>query len=282
MFKRNWRLVLTVAGLVVLGTGSYTGYNLLHDIEEANTAQQTYQPARDASLPAATENSEVAAKGYEPNCDAPQSKEDADLCAQWAMVGATDRSNSLASSQLWLTFFEIVALVATISFTAWAAFAAGLAAMAAKESVALFQVAESGFLVPKLVMDSQDVVTVSLNNAGRTGVVILMADLCCSGSPPSGPIPEVLSNSDFASDALIRSGKDYVFGGGPQQIPHDKVMAFIYGAAIYRTQFGKVRLARIALSLNRTTGARSVINKADFSLWEKRLRKTFGDKAELD
>ncbi|RIV83371.1 hypothetical protein [Aurantiacibacter zhengii] len=282
MFKRYWRIVLLVAGIAVIGGGSYTGYNLLRAIEEANTTQQSYQPAREARLPKATNNSETSPQRYEPKCSAPENREDADLCAQWAMVGATDQSNSLAASQLWLTFFEIVALIITISFTAWAAFAASAASKAAEASVSLFQTAESGFLVPKIVQNSQDVVTVSLRNMGRTGVVILIADLCASDAPPQGPINLVLSDTDYATNALIGADSSYVFGGGAQQIGHDSLIAFIYGAAIYRTAFGRVRLARIAVSLNRASGEIAVLERADFSLWEAQMRKSFGKQVELD
>jgi len=282
MLKRYWRLIFAIAGLGAVGAGSYAGYDLLYDIEKSNTAQQSYQPARDARFPALAENSKIAPSGYQPNCEAPQNKDDADLCAQWAMVGATDRSNNLAASQIWLTFFEIVALVVTISFTAWAAVAAANAAKVARQSLDLFQKVESGLLVPSLVVNSRDTVTVSLRNKGRTSVVVLLADLCCQDSPMQEPIPLALSGTEFGSDALIGESANYVFGGGPMTIQHSGQCAYIYGAAIYRTIFGKVHLARIAIKMDRTTGTRSVIPKADFSVWENQMRKTFGPSAELD
>ncbi len=281
MFKRYWRVILAIAGLAVVGGGSYTGYDLLYDIEKSNTAQQSYQPARDARLPTLAENSKIDPDGYQPNCEAPQNKDDADLCAQWAMVGATDRGNNLAASQLWLTFFEIVALIVTISFTAWAAVAAANASKAARESVDLFQKAESGLLVPSVVMNSFNTVTIGLRNAGRTSVVIFIADLCCCDAPMNEPIPLALSGNDFSSDVMIKESSSYFFGNSELVINHSNQYAYFYGAAIYRTIFGKVHLARIAVKLDRATGARSVIQGADFSIWENQMRKTFGPDADV-
>lgn len=129
---------------------------------------------------------------YQPRCDAPQDREESDLCAQWEGVAAARQANSLAAESiagardanavsaetLWWTRAGILAIVATLIATAWAAWAAWAASAAAKAanvSLDLFQKNEAGFLIPSVEFaaaptSSGTALKVSFINRGRSPV----------------------------------------------------------------------------------------------------------------
>ena len=56
----------------------------------------------------------VKPKPYQPNCDAPKDREEADLCAQGRMAKAAEELVTLTDRQIWIGAFGLAALVATI------------------------------------------------------------------------------------------------------------------------------------------------------------------------
>jgi hypothetical protein len=58
------------------------------------------------------------------NCQKPKGREEADLCQQWRMAKAAERSLVISWVQLWFGFFGIVGLIATVIYSAIAASAA--------------------------------------------------------------------------------------------------------------------------------------------------------------
>jgi hypothetical protein len=156
--------------------------------------------------------------------------------------------------------------------TAWAAWSAGVAARAANRSVDLFQAAEAGQLVPHLSIDAYDVVTVTLRNVGRTAVSVLHADLCCVDARPTKPLGAFFTEGVFSKDALIAPGDAYTFAG-PMRIPNASPKVWLLGGAIYRTQFANLEVAKVAIYLDRASGAQEVDHKVSFAEWEAMAKK---------
>ena len=69
---------------------------------------------------------------YDPACDKPLTRDDSDLCAQWATVGATEEGNRLNRVGLLLGAIEFGGLLVSLVFTGWAAIAAAKAAKIAE------------------------------------------------------------------------------------------------------------------------------------------------------
>ena len=110
MLRRYWRLGFAFVGflafLALLGGGYY-----LNDAYKQRNAEHDYQPASQARLPVRVQD-ETQPEPYQPDCNNPQSREDADLCAQWAAVEQVTESNRLSSRSLQLSigalFFTII------------------------------------------------------------------------------------------------------------------------------------------------------------------------------
>jgi len=210
-------------------------------------------------------------------CENTKADNGPEICAQWAAANAARNANEINRDALKWNIAGFFALLLTLLATAWAAWAAGSAARAANRSMKLFQSAEAGQLVPKLVVNAYDVVTVSLENVGRTAVTIIHADICCTDTAPDKPVGTFFNElGTFKSDALIGPDSYYIFGGGPMRIGHTNPECWIYGGAIYRTTFGTIEFVPVPIFLDRTTGRYEVEHKIDFSEWEKfaaRLQK---------
>jgi len=110
------------------------GYQVLDQTDEQPYSDYHYQPARDRVPPSGRKNSGVATEAYQPYCDAPQSRDDADLCSQWASAQAATESNRLSRISIRITGFEFGALIVSLIFTGWAAFAASKATKIAQDA----------------------------------------------------------------------------------------------------------------------------------------------------
>ena len=104
---------------VVLGTlTAILLYACFYNASEQQSANYHYQPARHQSrvivLPGKT-----YPKGYQPNCDNPQSDKDADLCAQWAAVDQVMEANRLASVNVKLALLISVLTFIGTGFVGW-------------------------------------------------------------------------------------------------------------------------------------------------------------------
>ena len=128
-------------------------------------------------------------------------------------------------------------------------------------------------MVPKLTVNSRDVITMSVKNVGRTSVVVIRADLVCLAEPPPKPLPTFLTDNFYEENVVIGAEQLYVFGGGPMQIPHDNPECWICGGVIYQDVFGGMEVAGVAILLNRLTGKYKADWDVNFSEWEKLLKR---------
>lgn len=134
MSRGYWRfIVAAVSGLVFLAL-STAGYQILNEAEEQPYPAYEYQPARDHLPWAAPKYAPVTPIPYEPHCDDPKERDDADLCAQWAAVQAVEESNRLSRIGIRVNALEFGALIVSLIFTGWAAMAAAKAARIAEEA----------------------------------------------------------------------------------------------------------------------------------------------------
>lgn len=119
---RRWLLPAlgAAAAAAALGASGY-GYYEFQRATSDPYAPEPYQPARDARAPSVLPARNLP-EGYQPNCERPIDREDADLCAQWGAVkavGETNRLTRLALNLAALGFIfavlgAIVGLVGTV------------------------------------------------------------------------------------------------------------------------------------------------------------------------
>jgi hypothetical protein len=265
------RCVFALAAAVALAD-AHAGVG---DAAVANQAQQNQVRTNQNAANAAVRNLPSSRKNAD-RCKNPDADNGPDICAQWAAANAAREANKINSTALMWTVAGFFAILLTLFATAWAAFAAGSAARAANRSLDLFQRAEGGQLVPRGRLDSYDVMTIGLQNVGRSSVKIIHADLCCVEELPDKPLPDFMTKGAFAADVVIRPDTTYTFGNGPMGIPRNNPEVWILGGAIYETVFGGIEVAPVALHLDRTTGQFTPEWNVSFSQWEsmaERLRK---------
>jgi hypothetical protein len=122
MSTGGWRIIVAVVGLIaILGLGAVS-YNL-YDASQQRESAYHYQPSGQAGLKYFVPRKSIP-KGYKPHCYNPQTKEDSDLCAQWAAVAQVTEANRLSSLNLrfvlvslWGTLIATVLLVWTLAET---------------------------------------------------------------------------------------------------------------------------------------------------------------------
>lgn len=119
MSRSNWRNILAAVGVLALAALIWETGQLYYASQQRH-ADYSYQPAGHPSLLQAMPGKTVA-QGYKPNCKNPQTKEDSDLCAQWASVEQVTESNRLSSLNgrlaivtVWGTILGTVMLVWTL------------------------------------------------------------------------------------------------------------------------------------------------------------------------
>lgn len=135
MLRGNRSYVLTAVGLMALFGLLYAGYEGLDQADKQAYADYKYQPARDHIDPPSDKSPHVTAYPYQPYCDEPKERDDADLCAQWAAVQAVNEGNRLSRLSIRITGLEFGALIVSLIFTGWAALAAAKAAQIAEKAM---------------------------------------------------------------------------------------------------------------------------------------------------
>lgn len=117
MSRSNWHYVAAAVGIAILLAIIYSSYQIYQSSEQQR-AHYSYQPAREPGRRVLMP-SKAMPKGYEPNCENPDSNGNADLCAQWAAVDQVMESNRLASANVRLSLFaSLLTLLGTI-FVGW-------------------------------------------------------------------------------------------------------------------------------------------------------------------
>lgn len=74
-------------------------------------------------------------KFYAPNCERPESREDASFCLERRATLAAEQSAIIADRGFWVTVWGTTAVLLSLFFTGWAAVAAAQAATSAKRAV---------------------------------------------------------------------------------------------------------------------------------------------------
>lgn len=91
-------------------------------------------PVSEPPGPVPAEQQKADAPAYDPRCDRPKDREDADLCEQRRMSKAAEEAAWWAAFQSKLGIAGFVAVVLSLIFTGWAAWASSGAALAAAKS----------------------------------------------------------------------------------------------------------------------------------------------------
>lgn len=119
MPRGYWRAIVTVVGLVLLGSGLAVTYQL-YDASQQHHGAYDYQPSSKSSFERDVSGKAIS-QSYQPNCENPQKPENSNLCAQWAAVDQVAESNRMASlnlrfaiASLWATAIATAALIWTL------------------------------------------------------------------------------------------------------------------------------------------------------------------------
>jgi hypothetical protein len=97
-----------------LGCGGYEFYKAAGQ----RNATYDYQPSSNARFPIGVKG-QPKSKPYQPNCEQPQNREDADLCAQWAAVSQATEANRLSSLSLQISIGAMVFTIIGTGLLIW-------------------------------------------------------------------------------------------------------------------------------------------------------------------
>lgn len=237
---KGLQIAVAAVVLMIVAALAYTGYNQLQDIERQPYADYKYQPARDRFGLAMPKNPRVAAKPYQPYCNNPKDRDDADLCAQWASVQVVGESNRLGRTGIIVTGLELLALVVSIFFTAWAALAAAKASAAASKTVDYFAAVERPRLVvrPKSVsFEGGDAWEFTLQldaeNVGRSAAYTTF--LYWRAMDHNDYIPKLGYQMISSEDVIPEEGRNLL---SQIKISKEDFKPYIWGRLDYHSPFG--------------------------------------------
>lgn len=272
-----WTRSLAISLAVVLGAqASY----YLYDAAQERYAHQNYQPARDARVPIVVKG-QAEPKPYQPNCEKPQSREDSDLCAQWAGVTQVTETNRLASLGLLMGISTLIATIFGSALLVWTLYETRQTAR--RELRAYVSVELVGFEFN--VTEQKATATIRLTNGGQTP-----AYLCCHNGNIYAALDDVAEH-DIMRRPKVNIGRAQPFTlhmNEPQMgtiYAHDKISIpdlkeivegekwlYAYGTVFYRDTFGIDRETRFCIKTDDidlrppsslTTG-KAVARRADF------------------
>jgi len=112
-----WRFLLAYFAVSIALSACYATYQLYNAAQQRN-ANYDYQPASHARFPV-TVKGQPKPESYQPNCKQPNSKEDADLCAQWSAVAQVTETNRLASISLQLSIGALIFTIFGTGLLVW-------------------------------------------------------------------------------------------------------------------------------------------------------------------
>lgn len=115
--QHPWRFALTLSCIITVELVAYGGYQL-YEAAQQRDAVYNYQPAESARFPLRVKD-KPQPEPYQPNCKQPQSREDADLCAQWAAVSQVTESNRLNSISLRLSIGALIFTIIGTGLLVW-------------------------------------------------------------------------------------------------------------------------------------------------------------------
>jgi hypothetical protein len=212
----NWRAYAPAGGavallLVIIALGNWAGG--FDSRPRDSHGDKAVNQQRDPTKPASRKHGVEAAK-YQPSCDEPKSREEADVCAQRRMADAADRIVVLTWVQIVLGVIGALGLLATLWLTRAALKQASRSADAAKISADALVSAERAFVkishnAPGIdFFEDRDItVSVEVRNLGKTPATVtdtlLKPVLVLAGeSLPKKP--------DYARDRAMQSSKAFL------------------------------------------------------------------------
>lgn len=272
MSRGHWRAIFAALGVAAFLALLGAGYYQLEQTEQRPYPERKYQPSRVSGNPVRVEDGKPATGAYDPNCESPNNRDDADLCAQWAAVQEVEESNRLTRLSMRINGLEIAAIVVTLIFTAWAAMAAASASRIAQRSLRLYQEAERALLVAGVeFQNGGNAIVVTFKNLGRTTAHVAHFDFCVA---PDGlaEVPISLSNHEhrhgitIAPESAYRSDSMSVARLGP--------CFTIVGGVIYKDNLMGWQVSSIAVAIDRVEQRfRQAQGSFKFTAWIEQAEK---------
>lgn len=171
--------IFTVLALlaILVGLPGYVGYREIEDLRQEQKAYHGYDPTIDGvrlhgSAPAFPQAEHEKPRENRATCNSPYSREDADLCAQWAAVKAVSTGNGIAITGLRSTLLGTLVTAVGILLTAVGLVIATLASRDATRAVRAMENLERGYITVSAAAAAGGDIKLTLRNIGRTPVWI--------------------------------------------------------------------------------------------------------------
>ena len=224
------------------------------DVTERGQAQQhhsnqtrTLPSAQQAKARVVTETQNPAVPKYDPACNDPKDREDADLCEQRRMAKSAEEAVGIAWVQAWIAGAGIGLVALSVAFAGWAAYAASQAATATSAQVRLSQQAMlntqrafvyvQGFYGIAHTDESGKVVTWAMmpiwENNGATGTRRLYNHVSCRAFPSEPPanfdFPDLWEENATPGAVALMLGPKSTLRGRRIHIPVEDLIAVAAG-----------------------------------------------------
>lgn len=169
--------VVTALLAVLVGLPGYVGYREIERLRQEQKAYHGYDPTIDGvqlrgSAPAFPQAEHEQPRENRATCNSPYSREDADLCAQWAAVKAVTTGNGIAIVGLRSSLVGTLATAVGILLTAVGLVIATLASRDATRAVRAMENLERGYVSVEVAGGTAGRIKLKLVNIGRTPVWI--------------------------------------------------------------------------------------------------------------
>jgi hypothetical protein len=277
MSFRNWlqrlrdRCVWAVFALLmgfVLGASLFSEQNQERgnaakrgQTEQHQANQARFPPTTQPTDPVVTlpEDQKAHAPKYDPVCNDPKDREDANLCEQRRMSKAAEESVGLARIQAWIAAFGVVLVGLSVAFAGWAAWAASQSAEAAAKSVDISL--KSVKLSQGAILDFKvDTATLSENSFNMTSKVqnvgksVATIEAIRMRYHIGADLPDVPNYTDSAGryhGTILAPGDAMIFDEDPErqtelsesqmtEILTGRTNYFFYGRITYRDALGSI------------------------------------------
>ncbi len=186
--ERRWKLKAILGGTaaifavlallaILVGLPGYVGYREIEDLRQEQKAYDGYDPTIDGvnlrgSAPSFAEAELKKPRENRATCKSPYSREDADLCAQWAAVKAVSTGNGIAITGLRSTLLGTLVTAVGILLTAVGLVIATLTSRDATRAVRAMENLERGYVTVSAAAGTDGNIALTLGNIGRTPVWI--------------------------------------------------------------------------------------------------------------
>ena len=189
-----------------------------------------------------------------PNCEKPNSHDEADLCQQITMAAATQQAVTLNYIQMGIGIVTLFGLGLTVYYTRETASAAIRSADAVpnveRAYVFLWNIERRDMKFStgqtRMVVIPTDGQNVIYKNCGKTPAVVTKTRLGC-GVFPAPPVPQTAPERERPSGAVVGAGEEWVRGrvvvtkDMKAQAAAESADIYLYGEITYRDIFGNER-----------------------------------------